>query len=161
MLYEVGDEIEVNGKPDDNRLYYYGGTIQKLFDRTAEIKYIDLKSENGEALVEKWGDVVDVWVEDRWIRARFIEHVGRENAVCLLFRPDKEEMHYCEKRHVRTSFSWCVHDGVVVWSFTKMIYRPDGEEGEQYVFSLRCNVRSAQQWRLKDAVSVWKHRRLL
>ena len=139
MLFEVGDEIEVNGKPEDNRLYYYGGTIQKLFDREAEIKFAELNSENGETLVEKvsleylrpksvcfqfdfkWSDAVDVWVKDQWIRSRFIEHVGRENAVCLLFRPDAEEMHFCEKRHVRTSLSWCVHDGIVVWSFQKLV----------------------------------------
>ncbi|KAL4567703.1 hypothetical protein LXL04_023295 [Taraxacum kok-saghyz] len=41
------------------------------------------------------------------------------------------------------------------------IYRPDGEEDEEYVFSLRCNVRPSQQWCLKDGASVWKHRRLV
>ncbi|KAL4590647.1 hypothetical protein LXL04_003586 [Taraxacum kok-saghyz] len=41
------------------------------------------------------------------------------------------------------------------------IYQSENETGEDRVFCLKRNVRPSQDWRVKDGVGVWKHKRVL
>ena len=141
-VFSVGEDIEVNGFRGDDKLCFYAGTVRCMHRRLATIEFKDLKRPTGQPLVRK--------------------------LPFTMLRPKPPGFTYDFK----------CGDGIEIWENSRWykgkfvslgyigryfceIYRPDGEQGEEYVCSLRYNVRPSQQWRLKDGASVWKHRRLV
>ncbi|KAL4589939.1 hypothetical protein LXL04_002851 [Taraxacum kok-saghyz] len=58
-VFEVGDEIEVNGKATEFRTCFYTGVIIRLLKRNAEIRYFTLKSDNGAQLTHPLDDLAE------------------------------------------------------------------------------------------------------
>ncbi|KAL4580847.1 hypothetical protein LXL04_017052 [Taraxacum kok-saghyz] len=141
-IFTIGEDVEVNGFDGDQDLCFYVGTIIRLYRLTADVRFRDLKTRNGESLEGairmevlrpkppvfvyeyKSGDAVEVWMENRWRKGRF------------------------------SSFSY--------WpKLCCKIYQSENELGEEDVFCRGRDVCPSQDWRVKDGVGVWKHKRLL
>ncbi|KAL4558008.1 hypothetical protein LXL04_036204 [Taraxacum kok-saghyz] len=85
-IFTIGEEVEVNGFDGDQDLCFYVGSIIRLYRLTADVRFRDLKTRNGESLegairIEvlrpkppvfvyeyKSGDAVEVWMENRWCK---------------------------------------------------------------------------------------------
>ena len=146
----MDDAVEVNGRAEDNQLCFYAATILSLSETEAEVRYGDLKTEDNRPVIEnvglqylrpkpvhfsfdyKMGDAVNVWVKDRWWLGRFKARVGRSEAVCLIYKPGRQEIVYCKRKHVRAHFIWQLIEDLSVWSFTQLIRDPiDHGSGEE------------------------------
>ncbi|KAL4573710.1 hypothetical protein LXL04_020525 [Taraxacum kok-saghyz] len=141
-IFSVGEEVEVNGLDGDEDLCFYVATIIRLYRLTADVRFRDLKSRNGESLEGairmevlrpkppvfvyeyKSGDAVEVWMDNRWCKGRFSSFSCWPKVCCK-------------------------------------IYQAQNELGEVGVLCPGRNVRPSQNWRIKDGVGVWKHERLL
>ncbi|KAL4554032.1 hypothetical protein LXL04_039858 [Taraxacum kok-saghyz] len=142
QTYLTGEEVEVNGFDGDEDLCFYVATIIRLYRLTADVRFRDLKSRNGESLEGairmevlrpkppvfvyeyKSGDAVEVWIDNRWCNGRFSSFSYSPKVCCK-------------------------------------IYQAQNQIGEVGVLCPGRNVRPSQNWRIKDRVGVWKHERLL
>ncbi|KAL4590951.1 hypothetical protein LXL04_003898 [Taraxacum kok-saghyz] len=106
IIFELGDEVEVNGRTGDVETCFYAGIITKDETDKAQLKYYSLKKVDGKPLVEsvdlknlrpkpidfrfkfKWGDFVDIWIKNRW---------------CVLCRA------LCERRWKEKSSMYTIH----------------------------------------------------
>ncbi|KAL4583710.1 hypothetical protein LXL04_008293 [Taraxacum kok-saghyz] len=88
-IFSVGEEVEVNGFDGDKDLCFYVATIIRLYRLTADVRFRDLKSRNGESLEGairmevlrpkppvfvyeyKSGDAVEGWMDNKWCKGRF------------------------------------------------------------------------------------------
>ncbi|KAL4590621.1 hypothetical protein LXL04_003558 [Taraxacum kok-saghyz] len=123
VIFDVGDEVEVNGKPEERRLYFYVAIVERLNRLRVVVRYRDLKLESGESLTEevgveylrlkpvnvryhfRWGDVVDVWVVNRWWKCRIGVRMGRGGTYCVTYRPDTDFGDFCRMQDVRVSYT--------------------------------------------------------
>ncbi|KAL4567741.1 hypothetical protein LXL04_023334 [Taraxacum kok-saghyz] len=119
-FFEVDDAVEVNGRAEDKGLCFYATTILSLSETEVEVRYGDLKTEDGRPIIEN-GDAVIVWVRDRWWIGRFVTRVGRSDAMCLVLKPGGEETIYCKCKHVRAHYIWQLIESLSMWSYTKLI----------------------------------------
>ncbi|KAL4582646.1 hypothetical protein LXL04_007203 [Taraxacum kok-saghyz] len=105
----VNDPVEVYGREEDRCLCFYAATIVSLFETDAEVRFADLKTEDNKPIIEKvglqylrprpvnfsldfkCGDVINVWIKDRWWLGKFVTNVRRSQAVCLIFKAGREE----------------------------------------------------------------------
>ncbi|KAL4585318.1 hypothetical protein LXL04_009936 [Taraxacum kok-saghyz] len=105
----VDDAVEVYGREEDRCLCFYAATIVSLFETDAEVRFVDLKTEDNKPIVEKigleyirprpvnfsfdfkCGDAINVWIKDRWWLGKFVARVRRSQAVCLIFKAGREE----------------------------------------------------------------------
>ncbi|KAL4574359.1 hypothetical protein LXL04_021188 [Taraxacum kok-saghyz] len=105
----VDDAVEVYGREEDRCLCFYAATIVSLFETDVEVRFADLKTEGNKPIVEKigleyirprpvnvsfdfkCGDAINVWIKDRWWLGKFVARVRRSQAVCLIFKAEREE----------------------------------------------------------------------
>ncbi|KAL4583697.1 hypothetical protein LXL04_008280 [Taraxacum kok-saghyz] len=92
-IFEIGDEIEVTNRAGDYSLCFYAGVITKIETGRAQIKYYDLKKEDGKVLLE-------------FTECRYVSDLGKKICACILYTTNEEETSYFGKEDVRASVNW-------------------------------------------------------